>query len=173
MIFVRPIGSISCVRVAAATLALSPMAPKRRRLSSKASAQAHRNKVCNRNRRKRRDALGKLNQLTTDLDLPIPKLNVRLPGLPPGMTKVLRTLNKRCVGKEDAKRFEEAVRAWTTSGGALPDGMTLTDAGRVVCASDEPDPSLVPRHKLLKVSFSSQPISEVSAANKIIVFFMA
>ena len=100
MIFVRPIGSISCVRVAAATLALSPMPPKRRRLSSKASAQAHRNKVCNRNRRKRRDALGKLNQLTTDLDLPIPKLNVRLPGLPPGMTKVLRTLNKRCVGKE-------------------------------------------------------------------------
>ena len=78
MIFVRPIGSISCVRVAAATLALSPMAPKRRRLSSKASAQAHRNKVCNRNRRKRRDALGKLNQLTTDLDLPIPKLNAQL-----------------------------------------------------------------------------------------------
>ena len=129
---------------------------KRRRLSSKASAQAHRNKVCNRNRRKRRDALGKLNQLTTDLDLPLPKLNVRLPGLPPGMTKVLRTLNKRCVGEEDAKRFEEAVRAWTTSGGALPDGMTLTDAGRVVCASDEPDPSLVPRHKLLKVFAYSQ-----------------
>ena len=103
----------------------------------------------------RRDALRSMNALLQELDVPLAPLPVKDVPSPSVLAKVLRALARRCADGAEATNFEAALRRWCRNGGELPEGMSLRDAGGVDVDAD-PEPAVVPRHRILKVSFRLQ-----------------
>ena len=126
-----------------------------RRFRKKRSARAHRNTRSNENRARRRAAINSLNELVSELDLPLPALDRDAVEKTSAMAKILRALAKRCTEGDQATRFGTAVRSWVSSGGQLPDGMSLRQADEGLDI-EEPTAVLVPRHRVLKMNFRLQ-----------------
>ena len=77
---------------------------------------------------RRRAPIRCLNEVVAALDLPLPTVDVRNIDSQLLMNS-LRTLARSCTEGPVAEQFESAVRKWVSSGGSLPDGVTLLEPG--------------------------------------------
>ena len=77
---------------------------------------------------RRRAPIRCLNEVVAALDLPLPTVDVRNVDSR-FLKKLLRTLVRRCTEGPVAEQFESAVHKWVSSGGSLPDGVTLLEPG--------------------------------------------
>ena len=102
--------------------------PAWRRLTAKRSLRAHEIMRANTRVERRRAPIQSLNEVVAALDLALPTMGVRNIDCQL-LQKILRTLARRCTEGPVAEQFESAVRKWVSSGGSLPDGVTLLEPG--------------------------------------------
>ena len=125
-----------------------------RRLRHKTARKQVRVALANDRMKARRAALHALNQLISDMDLPLPRLRRKHVNLTV-LGKVLRVLSKRCEDGSERGRFVAALQEYTANGGSLPEGMEFREADGLMDDTNRgaQDDCAVPRHKTLVMSF--------------------
>ena len=122
----------------------TPKAKARRRRAAQVATS-------NTRKAQRGAAIQSLNNLVAHLDLGCERLNVKA-WSKAAFAKVLRVLARRCTADADAAALRQALTAYTLNGGALPEGMVLTEVALELPDDTSPVP-YVPRHRVLATTF--------------------
>ena len=122
----------------------TPKAKARRRRAAQVA-------ISNTRKAQRGAAIQSLNNLVAHLDLGCERLNVKA-WSKAAFAKVLRVLARRCTADADAAALRQALTAYTLNGGALPEGMVLTEVALELPDDTSPVP-YVPRHRVLATTF--------------------